>query len=42
MVCDAGDFVRAGQLFDDIVSIFSGTNKADTVAYYQAMSYSEC
>jgi len=36
---NAGDFVRAGQLFDDIVSIFSGTNKADTVAYYQAMSY---
>ena len=36
---DVGDFVRSGQLFDDLVSVFSGTNKADTVAYYQAMSY---
>ena len=35
----AGDYVRAGQLFDDIQHIFRGTNKADTVAYYQAMSY---
>ena len=35
----AGDFVRSGQLFDDISSIFSGTNKADTVAFYRAMSY---
>jgi len=34
-----GDFVRSGQLFDDIVRVYSGTNKADTVAYYQAMSY---
>jgi len=34
-----GDFVRAGQLFDDIVSVYRGTNKADTVAFYQAMSY---
>ena len=36
---NVGDFVRSGQLFDDLVSIYSGTNKADTVAYYQAMSY---
>ena len=36
---NAGDFIRAGQLFDDIVSIFRATNKADTVAFYQAMSY---
>jgi len=34
-----GDFVRAGQLFDDISAVYRGTNKADTVAYYQAMSY---
>ena len=34
-----GDFVRAGQLFDEISRIYSGTNRADTVAYYQAMSY---
>ncbi|MDR0815741.1 MAG: outer membrane protein assembly factor BamD [Bacteroidales bacterium] len=33
------DYIKAGQLFDDIVSIYSGTNKADTVLYYQAMSY---
>lgn len=33
------DYVRAGQLFDDLISIYRGTNKEDTVAYYQAMSY---
>jgi outer membrane protein assembly factor BamD len=36
---NVGDFVRAGQLFDDIAAVFRGTNKADTVAFYQAMSY---
>ena len=36
---EKGDFVRSGQLFDDIYNIYSGTNKADTVSYYQAMSY---
>jgi outer membrane protein assembly factor BamD len=36
---NAGDFVRSAQLFDDIVNIFRATNKADTVAFYQAMSY---
>ena len=36
---NAGDFIRSGQLFDDIVSVYRATNKADTVAYYQAMSY---
>ena len=35
----AGDFIRAGQLFDDIVSVYRATNRADTVAFYQAMSY---
>ncbi len=34
-----GDYIRAGQLFDDIVTVYRATNKADTVAYYQAMSY---
>jgi len=36
---NAGDFIRSGQLFDDIVSAYRTTNKADTVLYYQAMSY---
>jgi len=36
---NAGDFVRAGQLFDDIQHVFRYTSKADTVTYYQAMSY---
>ena len=35
----AGDFIRAGHLFDDIVNAFRGTNRADTVMFYQAMSY---
>jgi len=35
----AGDFIRSGQLFDDISRVYSATNKADTVAYYRAMSY---
>jgi len=34
-----GDFVRAGQLFDDISPAYRVHYKADTVAYYQAMSY---
>jgi len=36
---NVGDFVRAGQLFDDIVYQYRGTNKEDTISYYQAMSY---
>ena len=36
---NVGDYVRAGQLFDDIVYNFRATNKADTVSFYQAMSY---
>ena len=35
----AGDFIRSGQLFDDLVNPFRVTNKADTVSFYQAMSY---
>lgn len=34
-----GEYYKASQLFDDIVSVFRGTSKADTVYYYQAMSY---
>jgi outer membrane protein assembly factor BamD len=36
---EKGDYVRSGQLFDDVASVFRGTNKTDTVSYYQAMSY---
>ena len=36
---NVGDFVRSGQLFDDIVYQYQHTNKADTIAYYRAMSY---
>ena len=35
----AGDFIRSGQLFDDISAIYRTTNRADTVAFFQAMSY---
>jgi outer membrane protein assembly factor BamD len=35
---NVGDYVRAGQLFDDIAAMYRTTNKADTIAYYQAMS----
>jgi len=35
----AGDFIRSGQLFDDLIRVYSVTNKADTVAYFRAMSY---
>jgi len=34
----AGDFVRSGQLFDDISPMFRTTIWADTIAFYQAMS----
>lgn len=34
-----GDYAKAGQLYDDIVAVYRGTNRSDTVAYYQAMSY---
>ena len=35
-----GDFVRAGQLFDDIASVYRGYNhKEDSIAYFRAMSY---
>ena len=35
----AGDFVRSGQLFDDIFPIFRGTAYEDSVAFFRAMSY---
>jgi outer membrane protein assembly factor BamD len=34
-----GEYVRAGTLFDEIVNVFRGTTKSDTVSYYQALSY---
>lgn len=33
------EFVKAGTLFDQVVNIYRGTIKADTVKYYQAKSY---
>jgi len=33
------EYVRSGTLFDQIVSVYKGTTKADTVYYYQAQSY---
>jgi outer membrane protein assembly factor BamD len=34
-----GDYYKAQTLYDQIAPIFRGTDKADTVYYYQAMSY---
>lgn len=36
---NAGEFVKAATLIDQVVNIYRGTTKADTVKYYQAMSY---
>ncbi len=36
---EAEEFVKAGTLFDQVVNIYRGTIKADTVKYYQAKSY---
>jgi outer membrane protein assembly factor BamD len=36
---EAGEYVRAGNLFDQIVTVYRGTTKADTVYNYQAMCY---
>ena len=33
------DYVRAGNLFDQVVNVFRGSTKADTVNWYQAQSY---
>ncbi len=33
------DYVRAGNLFDQIVNVFKGTTKSDSVCWYQAQSY---
>ena len=33
------EYVRAGTLLDQVVNIYRGTTKADTVYYYQARSY---
>jgi len=34
-----GDYTRSATLFDQIVNVYKGTVKADTVSYYQAQSY---
>jgi outer membrane protein assembly factor BamD len=34
-----GEYVRAGTLIDQVVSVYRGTTKADTVYYYQARCY---
>ena len=36
---DVHDYVRAATLFDQVVNVYRGTTKSDTVSYYQAMSY---
>jgi len=33
-----GDYLRAGNIFDQIAPVFRGTKKADSVYYFQAMS----
>lgn len=33
------EYVRAGTLLDQVVNVYRGTTKADTVYYYQAKSY---
>lgn len=34
-----GEYVRASTIFEQIVSVYKGTDKSDTVSYYHAMSY---
>ena len=34
-----GDYMRASELFDRIASIYKGTEKGDSTAFFQAMSY---
>jgi len=36
---EAGEYVRAATLFDQVANIYRGTIRADTVKYYQAKSY---
>ncbi len=36
---EAGEYVKAATLFDQVANIYRGTIKADTVKYYQAQSY---
>jgi len=33
------DYVRAGNIFDQIVNVFRGTTRSDSVCWYQAQSY---
>lgn len=34
-----GEYIRSATLFEQITSIYRGTNKADTVQFYRAMSF---
>ncbi|NJO68149.1 MAG: outer membrane protein assembly factor BamD [Bacteroidetes bacterium] len=36
---NAEEYVRAATIFEQIVPVFKGTDKSDTVSYYHAMSY---
>ncbi|MBN1414207.1 MAG: outer membrane protein assembly factor BamD [Bacteroidales bacterium] len=36
---DKGEYLRSGNIFDQIAPVFRGTKKADSVNYFQAMSY---
>ena len=36
---EAGEYVKAATLFDQVANVYRGTTKADTVKYYQAQSY---
>ncbi len=36
---NAGEFVRAATVFEQIVPVYKGTDKSDSVAYFYAMSY---
>lgn len=34
-----GEFTKSATIFDQIVSVYKGTDKSDSVSYYQALSY---
>jgi outer membrane protein assembly factor BamD len=36
---NSGEYVRSATIFEQIVPIYKGTDKSDTVSYYHAMSY---
>jgi outer membrane protein assembly factor BamD len=36
---EAGEYVKAATVYEQIANVYRGTNKADTLQYYRAMSY---